>query len=110
MVEIFLNFLIVVGMILMSALTALARVQSPIEAMTVTILTLLAYTALNVGVMKMRQSKMQQDINELKELIKKKQIIEYYEETYIYRDFRMYSSNCDMCMLTWFCYHKRYNR
>ena len=73
MVEIFLNFLIVVGMILMSALTAMARVQSPIEAMTVTILTLLAYTALNVGVMKMRQSKMQQDINELKELIKKEQ-------------------------------------
>lgn len=72
MVEIFLNFLIVVGMILMSALTAMARVQSPIEAMTVTILTLLAYTALNVGVMKMRQSKMQQDIEELKELIKDK--------------------------------------
>ena len=72
MVEIFLNFLIVVGMILMSALTAMARVQSPIEAMTVTILTLLAYTALNVGVMKMRQAKMQQDIEELKELIKVK--------------------------------------
>lgn len=73
MVEIFLNFLIVIGMILLSALTAMARVQSPIEAMTVTILTLLVYTALNVGVMKMRQSKMQQDINELKELIKKEQ-------------------------------------
>lgn len=72
MVEIFLNFLIVIGMILMSALTAMARVQSPIEAMTVTILTLLAYTALNVGVMKMRQTKMQQDIDELKELIKSK--------------------------------------
>lgn len=72
MVEIFLNFLIVVGMILMSALTAMARVQSPIEAMTVTVLTLLAYTALNVGVMKMRQAKMQQDIEELKELIKGK--------------------------------------
>lgn len=72
MVEIFLNFLIVVGMILMSALTAMERVQSPIEAMTVTILTLLAYTALNVGVMKMRQAKMQQDIEELKELIKGK--------------------------------------
>lgn len=56
----------------MSALTAMARVQSPIEAMTVTILTLLAYTALNVGVMKMRQAKMQQDIEELKELIKGK--------------------------------------
>lgn len=73
MVEIFLNFLIVVGIILMSALTAMARVQSPIEAMTVTILTLLAYTALNVGVMKMRQTKIQQDIDELKELIKKEQ-------------------------------------
>jgi hypothetical protein len=73
MVEIFLNFLIVIGMILMSALTAMARVQSPIEAMTVTILTLLAYTALNVGVMKMRQTKIQQDIDELKELIKKEQ-------------------------------------
>ena len=72
MVEIFLNFLIVIGMILMSALTAMARVQSPIEAMAVTILTLLAYTALNVGVMKMRQAKMQQDIEELKELIKGK--------------------------------------
>lgn len=70
MIEFFLNFLIVVGMILMSALTAMARVPSPIEAMTVTILTLLAYTALNVGVMKMRQSKMQQDIDELKELLK----------------------------------------
>ena len=56
----------------MSALTAMARVPSPIEAMTVTILTLLAYTALNVGVMKMRQTKMQQDIDELKELIKDK--------------------------------------
>lgn len=56
----------------MSALTAMARTQSPIEAMTVTILTLLAYTALNAGVMKMRQSKMQQDIDELKELIKDK--------------------------------------
>lgn len=73
MVEIFLNFLIVVGMILISVLTAMARVQSPIEAMTVTILTLLAYTSLNVGVMKMRQFKMQQDIDELKELIKKEQ-------------------------------------
>ena len=61
------------SMMIISAVTALARVPSPIDAMTVTILTLLAYTALNVGVMKMRQSKMQQDINELKELIKGKQ-------------------------------------
>lgn len=70
MTEIILNVIIVMSMIVISAVTALARVQSPIEAMTVTILTLLAYTALNVGVMKMRQTKMQQDINELKELIK----------------------------------------
>ena len=60
-------------MMIISAVTALARLQSLIEVMTVTILTLLAYTALNVGVMKMRQSKMQQDIDELKELIKKEQ-------------------------------------
>ena len=72
MVEILLNSIIVMSMIIISAVTALARVQSPIEAMTVTILTLLAYTALNVGVMKMRQAKMQQDIEELKELIKGK--------------------------------------
>lgn len=58
------------SMIIISAVTALARAQSPIEAMTVTILTLLAYTALNVGVMKTRQFKMQQDIDELKELLK----------------------------------------
>lgn len=73
MVEIVLNSIIVMSMIIISVVTALARVQSPIEAMTVTILTLLAYTALNVGVMKMRQAKMQQDIEELKELIKKEQ-------------------------------------
>lgn len=72
MVEIVLNSIIVMSMIIISAVTTLARVQSPIEAMTVTILTLLAYTALNVGVMKMRQAKMQQDIDELKELIKDK--------------------------------------
>lgn len=72
MIEIVLNSIIVMSMIIISAVTALARVQSPVEAMTVTILTLLAYTALNVGVMKMRQAKMQQDIEELKELIKGK--------------------------------------
>lgn len=72
MVEIVLNSIIVMSMMIISAVTALARVQSPIEAMTVTILTLLAYTALNVGVMKMRQTKMQQDIDELKEQIKSK--------------------------------------
>lgn len=73
MVEIVLNAIIVVGMVLISASVAMERVQTPIEAMTVTILTLLAYTALNVGVMKMRQTKMQQDIDELKERIKKEQ-------------------------------------
>ncbi len=73
MVEILLNFLIVVGMMLVSALIAITRTQSPIEAMTVTILALSAYMALNLGIVKMRQAKMQQDINELKELIKSKE-------------------------------------
>lgn len=66
MVEIFLNFLIVVGMILMSALTAMTRTQSTVETMTVVILTLSMYSALNLGVVKMRQYRMQQDIDELK--------------------------------------------
>jgi hypothetical protein len=73
MVEIFLNFLIVVGMILMSALTAMARTQSHVEILTVAILTVVSYIALQCGIMKTRQFKMQQDINELKELIKKEQ-------------------------------------
>lgn len=72
MTETILNVIIVMSMIIVSALTTMTRVQSPIEAMTITMLTLLAYTALNVGVMKMRQAKMQQDIDGLKELIKDK--------------------------------------
>ena len=72
MEEIVLNFLIVLGMMLVSALTAMTRTQSTVEVMIVEILTLSAYIALNVGVMKMRQAKMQQDIDGLKELIKDK--------------------------------------
>lgn len=72
MEEIILNFLIVVGMVVASALTTLTRTQSTVEVMTVSILTLSMYSALNLGVIKMRQYQMQQDIDELKELIKEK--------------------------------------
>ena len=72
MEEIILNFLVVVGMVVLSASTAMTRVQSPTEIMTVVILTVLMYSALNLGVIKMRQTKMQQDIDELKELLKDK--------------------------------------
>lgn len=72
MEEIILNFLLVVGMVVLSALTAMTRTQSPVDIMTVSILTLSMYSALNLGVIKMRQYKMQQDIDELKELIKGK--------------------------------------
>lgn len=70
MVEILLNFLLVVGMTIMSALVAMTRTQSTVETMTVVILTLSMYSALNLGVVKMRQYRMQQDIDELKELLK----------------------------------------
>ena len=66
MVEILLNFLLVVGMTIMSALVAMTRMQSTVETMTVVILTLSMYSALNLGVVKMRQYRMQQDIDELK--------------------------------------------
>ncbi len=66
MVEILLNFLLVVGMTIMSALVAMTRTQSTVETMTVVILTLSMYSALNLGVVKMRQYRMQQDIDELK--------------------------------------------
>lgn len=69
MVEIMLNFLIVLAMILVSALTAMTKTQSTVEVMTVTVLTLSAYIALNLGVIKMRQYQMQQDIKELKSLL-----------------------------------------
>lgn len=72
MVEIFLNFLIVVGMILMSITIAMTRTQSPVELLVVAILTVVSYIALQCGIMKTRQFKMQQDIDELKELIKGK--------------------------------------
>lgn len=54
MEEIILNFLLVVGMDVLSALTAMTRTQSPVEIMTVSILTLSMYSALNLGVIKMR--------------------------------------------------------
>ena len=66
MVEILLNFLLVVGMTIMSALVAMTRTQSTVETMTVVILTLSMYSALNLGVVKIRQYRMQQDIDELK--------------------------------------------
>lgn len=66
MVEILLNFLLVVGMTIMSALVAMTRTRSTVETMTVVILTLSMYSALNLGVVKMRQYRMQQDIDELK--------------------------------------------
>lgn len=66
MVEILLNFLLVVGMTIMSALVAMTRTQSTVETMIVVILTLSMYSALNLGVVKMRQYRMQQDIDELK--------------------------------------------
>lgn len=66
MVEILLNFLLVVGMTIMSALVAMTRTQSTVETMTVVTVTLSMYSALNLGVVKMRQYRMQQDIDELK--------------------------------------------
>ena len=56
----------------MSALTAMTRTQSTVEVMIVETLTLSAYIALNLGVMKMRQYQMQQDVDEIKEQIKSK--------------------------------------
>lgn len=57
---------------LVSALTAMTRTQSTVEVMIVETLTLSAYIALNLGVMKMRQYQMQQDVDEIKEQIKSK--------------------------------------
>ena len=57
----------------MSTTIAMARTQSHVEILTVAILTVVSYIALQCGIMKTRQFKMQQDIDELKELIKKEQ-------------------------------------
>lgn len=57
----------------MSITIAMTRTQSPVELLSVAILTVVSYIGLQCGTMKTRQFKMQQDINELKELIKGKQ-------------------------------------
>lgn len=71
-VEYILHSLIVLGMVLMSITIAMTRTQSPVELLSVAILTVVLYIALQCGVMKSRQFQMQQDINELKELLKLK--------------------------------------
>lgn len=69
-VEYILHSLIVLGMVLMSITIAMTRTQSPVELLSVAILTVVSYIALQCGIMKTRQFKMQQDIDELKELLK----------------------------------------
>ena len=72
MIEYVLHSLIVLGMVLMSMTVAMTRTQSPVEILAVAILTVVSYIALQCGIMKTRQFKTQQDIDELKELIKGK--------------------------------------
>lgn len=72
-IEYVLHSLIVLGMVFMSTTVAMTRTQSPVELLSVAILTVVSYIALQCGIMKTRQFKMQQDIDELKELIKKEQ-------------------------------------
>ena len=67
-----LHSLIVLGMVLMSTIVAMTRTQSPVELLSVAILTVVSYIALQCGIMKTRQFQMQQDIDELKEIIKDK--------------------------------------
>lgn len=71
-VEYILHSLIILGMVLMSITIAMTRTQSPVELLVVAILTVVSYIGLQCGIMKTRQFKMQQDIDELKELIKNK--------------------------------------
>lgn len=71
-IEYVLHALIVLGMVLMSMTVAMTRTQSPVELLSVAILTVVSYIALQCGIMKTRQFKMQQDIDGLKELIKDK--------------------------------------
>lgn len=56
----------------MSMTVAMTRTQSPVEILVVAILTVVSYIALQCSIMKTRQFKMQQDIDELKELLKLK--------------------------------------
>lgn len=73
MEEFLLNWLIVITTSIVSALVAMTRTQSPVEIMVVSILTISIYSAANCGVIKMRQTQMQQDIDKLKDMIKKEQ-------------------------------------
>ena len=73
MEEFILNWLIVITMSIVSMLVAMTRTQSPVEIMVVSILTISIYSAANCGVVKMRQAQMQQDIDKLKDIIKKEQ-------------------------------------
>lgn len=72
-IEYVLHSLLVLGMVFMSVTVAMTRTQSPVELLVVAILTVVSYIGLQCGIMKTRQFKMQQDIDELKELIKKEQ-------------------------------------
>lgn len=72
-IEYVLHSLLVLGMVFMSVTVAMTRTQSPVELLVVAILTVVSYIELQCGIMKTRQFKMQQDIDELKELIKKEQ-------------------------------------
>lgn len=71
-IEYILHSLIVFGMTLISITIAMTRTQSPVELLSVAILSVVSYIALQCGIMKTRQFQMQQDIDELKELIKGK--------------------------------------
>lgn len=73
MEEFLLNYIIVITMSIVSALIATTRTQSPVEIMAVSILTLSIFSTVNGGVIKMRQVQMQQDIDKLKDMIKKEQ-------------------------------------
>ena len=72
-IEYVLHSLLVLGMVFMSVTVAMTRTQSPVELLSVAILTVVSYIALQCGIMKTSQFQMQQDIDELKELIKKEQ-------------------------------------
>lgn len=72
-IEYVLHSLLVLGMVFMSVTVAMTRTQSPVELLVVAILTVVSYIGLQCGIMRTRQFKMQQDIDELKELIKKEQ-------------------------------------
>lgn len=71
-IEYILHSLIVFGMTLISTTIAMTRTQSPVELLSAAILSVVSYIALQCGIMKTRQFQMQQDIDELKELIKDK--------------------------------------